>query len=45
MAAAKLQPEVRPEVVRAVAMRLSQGFYATPASAARTATALLNAID
>jgi hypothetical protein len=42
---AQLQPDVRPDVVRAVVARLSQGYYTTPASAEQTAQAMLGAVD
>jgi hypothetical protein len=38
-------PDVRPDVIRQVAFRLSQGNYSTSASAQQTAQALLRALD
>lgn len=42
LAAARLTPEVRTEVIEAVAARLATGELATPEAAAETARALLN---
>ncbi len=42
LAAARLTPEVRTDVIEAVATRLAAGELATPEAAAKTARALLN---
>ncbi len=39
------EPEVRDDRLQAVAQRLRQGYYSTPASAQQTAAAILKAVD
>ncbi len=39
------QPDVREDLVQAAMARLGRGEYATPASAVKTAEAMLNSLD
>ena len=39
------QPDVREDLVQAALARLGRGEYATPASAVKTAEAMLNSLD
>lgn len=39
------EPEIRDDRLQAVAQRLRQGYYSTPASARQTAAAILKAVD
>jgi hypothetical protein len=42
---AKSDPEIRPDRIRDVAQKLNHGYYGTPHAHAKTAAAILDAVD